>query len=222
MTSVKLDPLSAPRPSSFAVDMHHIERMETEGRSSNEKEKTLRCMSEWLREVAPRGVLIPCAVGDKRPAFAYSNNSWNWQDFDRFVQTGKDADWAIVLHELCVVDVDSLEVATSLEERFPVLRDAPCEETARGFHYYFRRSSTADADGYWDGCAQVLHDVDFKSAPPGLDPTTCVGRSPAPPAARCCYRLYCVASTPRSILFLSHIHSIITRSSYDREPRWQA
>jgi len=125
-------------------------------------------------------VLIPCALGEKRPAFEYKDGLWSWDNFDELVmrepgapqepvQGTKDlsqVDWAIVLrvarplrHRLR----HTPEVAAQLEERFPLLRGVPCEKTARGYHYFFRRSALANSGGYYDGCAQVLKDCDFKS-----------------------------------------------------------
>ena len=130
------------------------------------KKSALDSLLGWLRKNYSGDVLIPCAVGEKRPAVAYKDDAWSWSKFDEFMKTHQkpaDWDWAIVLRELCVIDVDSHETAAELEAKFPALLEAPCETTARGRHYFFRRSATADALGYWDGCAQVLADVDFKT-----------------------------------------------------------
>ena len=58
-----------------------------------------------------------------------------------------------MLRDVCVVDVDSLELAAHLEATFPVLADAPCAATARGKHCYFRRPPRADELRVFDGAA---------------------------------------------------------------------
>ena len=87
-------------------------------------------------------VLIPCASGEKRPAFEYKDGLWSWGHFDELVmrepgapqepvQGTKDlpqVDWAIVLRDLCVIDCDTpevscagLEVSTRPDDRQPPL-----------------------------------------------------------------------------------------------------
>ena len=134
----------------------------------------VRPLRDWLRANHPNDVLIPCAHGDKRPLFRYQGDQgdgWTWDKLDAFLgnlenDRGREADWAVLLGDLCVVDVDSKATAALLEERFPILLNVPCEATKRGFHYFFRRSTLCDSAGYFDGCAQVLESVDFKSVTP--------------------------------------------------------
>ena len=47
---------------------------------------------------------------------------------------GKDYDVAILLHDICVVDLDSTDLVEEMEERFPILKSCPCEETRKGVH----------------------------------------------------------------------------------------
>jgi hypothetical protein len=61
------------------------------------------------------------------------------------------------------VDVDDKDTCAALEAHFPVLTSVPCEQTTKGRHYYFKRSAKADRYGYFDGRAQVLPGVDFKT-----------------------------------------------------------
>ena len=68
-----------------------------------------------------------------------------------------------MLHDLVVVDVDSVAQARALEARFPVLLTVPRESTRKGMHYYFRRSEACARDGHYDGPAQVEAGIDFKS-----------------------------------------------------------
>ena len=72
-------------------------------------------------------------------------------------------DVGILLKRLCVVDVDNHTLALELEDRFPALKETACEDTVNGRHYYFERSALADAHGYFDGRAQVMAGVDFKT-----------------------------------------------------------
>ncbi len=65
------------------------------------------------------------------------------------------------------MDADSPEAAAALEARSPACAAAPCEVTRRGLHFYFRRSRHADEAGFFDGCAQRTHGVDFKSVSAG-------------------------------------------------------
>ena len=130
----------------------------------------LEVLTQFLRTAHPRDVLIPCAVGDKRPYYPYKLG-WTWEDYEAviaseaFCSRAQTFDWAIILQDLCVVDCDSPEAAEDLEGRFPLLREAPCAKTRKGLHYYFKRSPLADAGSYYDcsGYAQIVTNVDFKS-----------------------------------------------------------
>ena len=73
-------------------------------------------------------MLIPCASGEKRPAFEYKDDLWSWDKFDEVMRERGaqelvqergtkgapqlvQVDWAIVLRDLCVIDCDSPEVS---------------------------------------------------------------------------------------------------------------
>ena len=105
----------------------------------------------FLRTNFENDVLIPCPVSEKRPLFSYAKQSWNWESFDKYFVDDKveagETDWAVILNRICVVDVDDPSTAAALEGQYPVLRQAPCQRTKRGFHYFFKRSSAADAQG---------------------------------------------------------------------------
>jgi hypothetical protein len=119
---------------------------------------------EALRREAPRDVLMPVKIGSKHPMFPHQASRWSWFKFDQFVARGVgDFDVCVILQDLCVIDVDSNEIADDLEEEFPVLKTVPMEQTGRGRHYWFRRSSKCDQDGYYDGAAQVSKLIDFKT-----------------------------------------------------------
>jgi hypothetical protein len=125
---------------------------------------SLGLLEAYLREHFPRDVLIPCIKGEKRPSRKFSGGQWTWFDYDRLSQASlENHDWAITLHDLCVVDVDSVEQASALEARFPVLLTAPAAKTRKGMHYFFRRSPLADEKGYLDGAAQREKGIDFKT-----------------------------------------------------------
>jgi len=140
--------------------------------TASPSENSLLSLQTWLRKASPRGVaahveprgnvvgrgahsahthdhtsrkldvLIPCALGEKRPAFKYKDGLlWSWDNFDEMmrepgapqepVQGTKDlpqVDWAIVLRDLCVIDCDTpevscagLEVSTRPDDRQPPL-----------------------------------------------------------------------------------------------------
>ena len=48
----------------------------------------LGMLHAWLRGTYPRDVLIPCALGSKRPAFAYKGDAWSWEKCDEFLSKG--------------------------------------------------------------------------------------------------------------------------------------
>lgn len=124
-------------------------------------------LKEWLAAYYPSDVPMPCPPGSKRPMFCHSSSPWHWDDLEFFAehQAGsKPHDIGILLCRLCVVDVDSLAQCEELEARFPILCRVPCETTKKGRHYYFERSAKADRHGYFDGRAQLVKGVDFKTA----------------------------------------------------------
>ena len=124
----------------------------------------LEQLVSWLRERFPRDAPLPFRAGTKQPAVTYRGGEWTWASFDAMPAAARDAcDWAIALRDLCVVDVDSRQLAELLEAEHPSLRAAPCLRTARGCHYYFARPPEADALGYFDGSGQRGAAVDFKS-----------------------------------------------------------
>ena len=82
--------------------------------------------------------------------FPYRGALWGWNDVDAFLSKNLEADWALIVKTICVIDCDTEEAATDLMTRFPCLAEAPTARTTRGMHFYFLRSALADADGYWD------------------------------------------------------------------------
>jgi hypothetical protein len=117
----------------------------------------------WLKRDFPRDVLMPVMPGTKRPAMAHKDNQWSWDRWDRWDGSSRASDVCVLLRDLCVVDIDSAELAEAFEARFPVLKTVPCERTSKGRHYWFVRPQWADAEGFFDGAAQVQRHADFKS-----------------------------------------------------------
>ncbi|KAG1669754.1 hypothetical protein FOA52_001583 [Chlamydomonas sp. UWO 241] len=115
---------------------------------------------------------MPARKGTKFPMFPHKDDSWTWSAFWDFLEADLDSpgstveeyDFCVLLRELCVVDIDDLSLCAELEKRFPELLDsAAIALTARGRHYYFRRPHIADEHGYYDGAAQRVKGIDFKS-----------------------------------------------------------
>lgn len=117
-------------------------------------------LAEWLRAKHENDVPIPCR--NKRPLHAHAGGRWGWADFHAKAR-GSLRDVGILLHNLCVVDVDDADVAAALEARFPVLASTPRARTRKGVHYYFARSALADLDGYYDARSPPIDRVDFKT-----------------------------------------------------------
>ena len=122
-------------------------------------------LSNWLITNFPSDIMMPVARNTKSPMFRHRNNEWSWEMYDKFVEDNKYEvyDVCVVLQNLCVIDVDSKQQADHLEARFPCLKNTACEETARGRHYWFVRSPIADKLGYYDGAAQRIKGIDFKT-----------------------------------------------------------
>ena len=127
----------------------------------------MEMLASYLKHEAPRDVFMPCAKGSKAPLYPHKGDVWNWSDFDTFAKQHKSYfrhyDVGLLLKDLCVIDVDSVQQAMILERDFPELKSVPCEATCKGRHYFFRRSALADNEGFYDGPAQVERGIDFKT-----------------------------------------------------------
>eukprot|EP00798_Chlamydomonas_sp_ICE-L_P013284 gene13284-19131_t len=118
--------------------------------------------AEFLRTRLFSDVLMPAI--DKKPKFQHKDNVWEWGDHDTFVSKHKNhMDAGVLLRQLCVVDVDNEKLVKHLEEIFPILNHVPTEITRAGRHYWFLRSALAEEEEYYDGPAQRIPGVDFKS-----------------------------------------------------------
>lgn len=122
----------------------------------------MKKLCEWLKEAYPLDVPMPVLKAQKCPAFKHANGSWTWDSFERFYAPHKH-DIGVLLHDLCVVDVDSHDLVAALEQEFPALKNVPCERTSKGRHYFFERSALADKLGFFDGRSQVRRGIDFKT-----------------------------------------------------------
>jgi hypothetical protein len=129
------------------------------------KQATVQALVAWLKDHAPNDYVMP--VGEhKAPRYRHANGAWSWYALQKhFCRAGIDpvGDVGILLCDLCVVDVDCEAVCTELRRRFPVLDATMSERTRNGHHFFFRRSKRADEGGYYDGAAQRLPKVDFKT-----------------------------------------------------------
>jgi hypothetical protein len=97
--------------------------------------------------------------------FAHRGSTWTWSKWENVqnaIQEAK-AGVGILLHELCVVDVDDVAISSSLEVEFPDLCRAVCEETRRGRHYLFSRTVLADELGCYDARCPQRPGIDFKT-----------------------------------------------------------
>eukprot|EP00798_Chlamydomonas_sp_ICE-L_P029908 gene29908-17979_t len=118
--------------------------------------------AEFLRTRLFSDVLMPAI--DKKPKFQHKDNVWEWGDHDTFVSKHKNhMDAGVLLRQLCVVDVDNEKLVKHLEEIFPILNHVPTKITRAGRHYWFLRSALAEEEEYYDGPAQRIPGVDFKS-----------------------------------------------------------
>lgn len=114
-------------------------------------------LQTFLKKNFPCDIIMP--VVEKAPMFPHKDGAWTWKSFEDF--KGKCTDIGVLLHTLCVVDVDTQAAVVALVDRFPILNLVPCERTTRGYHYWFIRPDNECM--YFDGAAQVIPGVDFKS-----------------------------------------------------------
>lgn len=127
---------------------------------------TITSLKQLLISAYPWDVMMPVKKGTKQPMFKHKEGSWTWDKFNQFTKQpwlGRSPDVCIVLHDLCVVDVDDHKLVEGLCKTFPILHEVPCEQTTKGCHFWFVRSAFADAMGYFDGARQRQESIDFKS-----------------------------------------------------------
>lgn len=129
--------------------------------------ETLRHTIGWLHDDRPMNVLMPCKKGTKFPSFPHVQGAWDWDKCGVFLRKNtrlfKEYDIGILLHDLCVVDIDDDDIRKEFETTYPVLKSVPMEETKNGAHYFFLRSEKCDSHGYYDGARQIRQGIDFKT-----------------------------------------------------------
>ena len=118
-------------------------------------------LEAWLREHLPENVLMPLFHGTKKPMACHKAtpasggvSPWTWDAWDSkraaLVARCKTWDLAILSRTLFVIDADSQEAASYLQETYPYL-DGCCSATTRkGMHFYFTRTSQCDALNIFD------------------------------------------------------------------------
>lgn len=119
----------------------------------------------FLEHEAPRNLLMP-AIG-KIPARRHKGGAWSWtkwRQHRRLLSRQSHPDVCVLVHDLCIVDVDDPALATDIERRFGhLLQNAPAERTARGRHYWFRRSRLCDEGEHYDARSPLIRGVDLKT-----------------------------------------------------------
>lgn len=127
------------------------------------KLKAIKLTKEYLVSNFPNDILMPVKQDTKHPEYAHKNGTWTWSQFNAALEKNPQCDICILLCDLCVIDVDSMDIASELEHRFPILLTVPTEKTQKGCHYWFERSVKANEEGFYDGAAQRRVGIDFKT-----------------------------------------------------------
>lgn len=130
-----------------------------------EKIESIVELDAFLERHFPNDRIIPTMTGEKHPMFCHRNGQWTRHKFQEFLgkKVSDEYDFAVLLQDLAVVDVDSVELADELERKYEILKSVPTETTRRGRHYWFRRSRLANEEGFFDAAGQVTKGIDFKT-----------------------------------------------------------
>ncbi|KAL0019615.1 hypothetical protein WJX77_002028 [Trebouxia sp. C0004] len=110
----------------------------------------------------PTNLLIP--LGTKNPLYKHAQGKWNWALLNiHYKQTGFQVDKGVglLLIDLAVLDLDTLEEVYHWETEWPVLNHVPMETTSKGKHYFFLRTPLCDELGLTDD--PLSRTADFKS-----------------------------------------------------------
>ena len=124
-------------------------------------------LREWLLSRTDVGntVLMPLKAGEKQPLHSHKDSPWTSAHADAYMAAHRTyRDWALLVDGICVVDADSRAAVEWLEALgISELRRCPVAITTKGRHYFLRRPSWADDEGFYDGAKQVRDDVDLKT-----------------------------------------------------------
>jgi hypothetical protein len=129
-------------------------------RFDEEQLEEIAKLEHFLKTTFPRDLLMPVTHGTKKPVFRHRGGTWSWDEWKYCISTDAAC---ILLRDLVVIDVDDDKLSNELETSYPILLSVPCAETKRGRHYYFQRTVACNEEGFFDGKAQVVQGVDFKS-----------------------------------------------------------
>ena len=117
---------------------------------------------KFVRRKMPTNLLMP--LGIKNPLYKHARGEWNWERLENhYKQTGFEVDTrvGILLIDLAVLDLDSLEEVSRWENEWPMLNNVPMETTSKGKHYFFMRTRLCDELRLTDG--PLSKTADFKS-----------------------------------------------------------
>ncbi len=131
-------------------------------------------LETYLRKEFPECVLIPCGGTSKSPRWSHKDvpieTLWH-----RWVNEGRnncqDGVLLIMRRGLLVIDIDTPDMVTMMEAKFPVLRETAMAKTKKGRHYFFRRTEACDVHRIYDKARGILDpndrnnklDIDIKT-----------------------------------------------------------
>lgn len=122
-------------------------------------------LRNFLKSSHPRNVLMPGRVGKhpngdpfKGPQFAHKNGDWTWQKSDA-IQWSNVNMFGLLLKDLIVIDIDGKNFLDFYENHFPCLQQCPKENTKKGAHYFFSRTTLCDARKLYDGARALKSDT---------------------------------------------------------------
>ena len=124
--------------------------------------REFKAVYKFLRRKMPTNLLMP--LGIKIPLYRHAQGAWNWECLvNHYQQKGFKFDMGvgILLIDLAVLDLDSLEEVSRWENEWPMLNNVPMETTSKGKHYFFLRTRLCDELRLTDG--PLSNTADFKS-----------------------------------------------------------
>lgn len=128
----------------------------------SEYRQEFKRLYRFLKHKMQINLLIP--LGTKNPLYKHARDKWNWKLVNsHYERTGLQVDKGVglLLKDLAVLDLDTLEEVDHWETEWPVLNDVPMETTSKGKHYFFLRTPLCDKLGLTDG--PLSRTSDFKS-----------------------------------------------------------